>query len=154
MFFLASCGDSEHPRAPCAGFGCEYDLSTADGLRFRNHPPVTTLDQLRVERIAAFYRETETCAAIVTGGPLIIAVADGTLNGAWGYTYFDAGVILMVDSVINYELTIVMPTGGAIGDPYSMLKHEFIHYLLAASGFSAELNAAHASPLFRQCAGI
>lgn len=146
---LAGCGGANSGDSNNHGYGYGYDLSTLDGLRFRNHPPVTMLDQDQMERaIAEPYRQVEVCAQIMTGGPLVVVVGNDEL-GPHGYTYLDDWLIVIKDSSAQDGLTRT-----ASGSPLSIMKHEFVHYLLAVSGFPDELNAAHDSPLFKQCAGV
>lgn len=149
LAMLAGCVGPRDDRDDNHGYGFQYDLSTLDGLRFRNHPPVTVLDQGQMEQaIAEPYHQVEACMQVMTGGPLVVVVSNDAL-GSHGYIYFDDGLILMADSSAQDGLT-----QATSGGPLSMMKHEFVHYLLNASGFPEYLNATHQSPLFVQCAGL
>lgn len=152
LLLLAGCSGGSG--TPCAGYDCGYDLSTSDGVRFRNNPPNTVLDQAQMEHlIAEPYREVEICMQVVTGGPLIVAVANNALKGHGGYTYWDVGLIVITDEyVLDGWKTIVQPDGTI--SLVSLLRHQFVHYLLHVSGFPDDLNTAHQSPLFQQCAGV
>jgi hypothetical protein len=143
---LASCGEA---KLGCDGYGCHYDLSTPDGVRFRNDPPTIIFDQAGMEHfIAEPYREVEVCAQIVTGGPLVIALP--ALNvGIEGETFND-GVIVITDggAISSWDSN---PATGA--PPYSALRHEYVHHLLNAVGFPIGDNRCHRSPLFLACSG-
>jgi len=146
---LAGCGapdDNNH------GYGSEYDLSTADGVRFRNDPPAIVYNQTQFEHmIVASYEEVETCAQIMSSGPLVIAVPDGSLGEATGETFWD-GTLIITDSAVQDGWDIQFLSG--VSGPRSVLRHEFVHYLLRASGFPDDLNTSHQSPLFVKCAGL
>lgn len=145
------CGEAE-VKTPCDGYGCGYDLSSLAGVRFRNHPPTIVYDQTQLERmIVTPYEEVEACAGINADGPLIIVVPNDALNGLGGWTFSD-GVIAITDGAVQDGWIVQLQSG--IRGPYSVLRHEFVHYLLRASGFPDELNYAHRSPLFMQCAGL
>lgn len=137
---LLGCGGTERvaPQSPNHGYGFEYDLTVADGTRLRNAPGLMTLTQEQMEsQIAEPYRDVERCAEIVTGGPLVVIVSD--LGPRWGQTYLH-----------DDPLVLIVPQG--IEDD-RVLRHEFVHYLLAVSGLPAEQNRCHRSPLFLACAG-
>lgn len=58
----------------------------------------------------------------------------------WGSTYTS-----------GEPLILVIPE--AIATDVRALKHEYVHYLLRMSGFPKNLNEAHQSPFFVNCAG-
>lgn len=131
---LAGCGATEHVPSN-HGYGYEYDLIVADGTRLRNAPDLLTLTQEQMQtQIAEPYQDVERCAEIATGGPLVVIITD-----LWGWTYLG-----------DDPLVLILPQG--IEDD-RVLRHEYVHYLLAASGFPFEENKCHRSPLFLACAG-
>lgn len=144
---LAGCGGGGAEQdLPCHNFGCGYDLSSPDGTRLRNGAgKELTQDQFEAW-IVAPYLEVEACAQVLAGGPLvIISNWPGQHNPPQGgNTFIDADPLILLDPGW-VERGADRPSG---------LKHEYVHYLLAASGFPADLNRAHDSPLFMECAGI
>jgi hypothetical protein len=85
------------------------------------------------------YREIETCMNIRANGPTVVVVRNLPYDAApWG-----GGVTYTENNVIH-----VTPL--AIEQGW-VLQHEYIHYLLAASGVAYEKNAAHDSPMFTRC---
>lgn len=150
---LVGCGQPQEQADDNHGYGWRYDLTAADGTRLRNDPPSRVLDQADMEDfIAKPYGEVEKCVEILTGGPLVVMIPTGSTE-VRGITYLHSGTIVMHDdSALDGWFTVPLPDG-TLG-PYSALRHEYVHYLLHASGFPDDLNAAHKSPLFMQCAGI
>ncbi len=140
------------------GYGYAYDLSSPDGTRLRNLPGSLELSQADFEDlIAEPYRATEKCAQIVTGGPLVVAVImdeTGYATIGRGNTFLDTGLIRATpQSILDSRYYAGNPDTGRLAGT-STLRHEFIHYLLAVSGFPEDLNASHQSPLFKECSGL
>lgn len=148
-FVAAGCGvqaiDDNH------GYGYGYDMIAPDGTRLRNNPPVTAFDQTEMQRLVVEpYHEVEKCVQVFTGGPLVVAVPNDGLSGRAGTTYLDTGLVVVTDNAAQDGLDTRLHVGG----PFSTLRHEYVHYLLAASGFPDELNRTHQSPLFLDCSGV
>lgn len=145
------------------GYGYGYDLISPDGVRFRNDPMLMQpLDQAAFDSIVVqAYRETETCTGISAPGPLIITVEmtqdeidRGLQAVGTGRSFIDTGTIIVTPTAITdpYFYTGNPETGRLPGA--STMRHEDVHYLLAASGFPNDLNVSHQSPLFTQCSGM
>ena len=153
---LAACGGGES--TDNHGYGYAYDLGSLDGTRLRNLPGSLELTQADFEELVAEpYRATEKCAQIVTGGPLVVAVImdeTGYTTIGRGNTFFDTGLIRATpQAILDSRYYAGNPATGRLPGT-STLRHEFVHYLLAASGFPEDLNASHRSPLFKDCSGL
>lgn len=132
---------------PHMGYGDSYDYAFADGLRFRNNPPVTAFTQTQTQHmIDDVYHEVEVCAGISAPGPLIVAVPNGSID-VGGFQFND--LIVVTDNSAQDGWDIMPYTTG----PLSVLRHEIVHYLLWTNGFSDDDNYYHRSPLFVQCSG-
>ena len=120
------------------GYGWEYDYrDESTGLRVRYDLAET--DFYPFSQINQWYIETMECTQIFAAvGPLVIILDTDYVDGIHrGMIYVDAGLILIGGQIINkIDRTI---------------KHEFIHYLLAASGYVHDPNNQHESDLFYSC---
>lgn len=139
---LAACGGPQDDGDNNHGYGSQYDLISPDGVRLRNDP-AAPLSQAGFEiQVVGPYRDVEGCTQIMAGGPLIIAI-DIPLQmtpPTIGFTFLGTRPLILISPPISdYPFT---------------LRHEFVHYLLAAAGFPDELNRTHQSPLFMKCSGV
>ncbi len=93
------------------------------------------------------YREVEACAGIQATGPLVVAVPNGSID-VGGFQIEDLVVVTDNSAQDGWDLE------PHVGDVYSVLRHEFVHYLLWRNGFPDDANAGHRSPLFVACSGL
>ena len=90
-------------------------------------------------QIEQFYREAEACVGVTATGP---TVSFENFNGPMGV--FSLGVgRLRVNTNPTWERDCKT-------DEF-ILRHEYVHHLLHASGVSIEDNISHNSPFFGQC---
>lgn len=127
------------------GYGFQFDAITPSGLRLRYAPGVPSVlplndAQTRAALMDSDFSDAEACTHLNGPPPLIIVIPDaGSPDTVNGITYNDTNTIVIED-------TATMPAFEWV------LRHEFIHALLAANGFPDDQNAAHNSPLFTTCA--
>lgn len=112
------------------------ETSQETGIRVRWHP--ASARSLVLQDLDRLYRQTEQCTKLSALGPDIIEAVESIEVGGnvyYGYTWFDDGLILSM----MYE---------------DVLKHEFVHYLLAENGEDPDRNREHESFLFVLCGWI
>ena len=159
---LAACGVQVDPSANNHGFGFDYDLGSADGVRFRNDPALLPpLDQQSFDsNVVQAWHEMEACTGISSPGPLVVLVdmhqdeiERGLQDVGSGRAFFD-GLIIVTPTAITdpYFYTGNPATGRTPGT--SVLRHEMVHELEARAGMSYDDNFNHRSPLFIACSGL
>lgn len=147
--FVVACGSHNTQQESAIdntnlGYGYSFDAITPSGLRLRYMPgtpqilPLGTADY-RAAMMDSDFADAEDCVQLQGPPPLIIVVIGGTLAPYNG------------EEISNTDTVIMEDTGTIQGFEW-LLRHEFIHALLAANGFPPDRNAAHDSPLFTTCA--
>lgn len=137
---LAGCGaDDEHAslKSNNHGFGWHFEAQAANGVSLRNQPDV--VEPVTIAVLADIYDQTQACTGLNAPGPFVIVVAgpvDGPGGDYTGRTYYQPPLILISEGPSWIDIA----------------RHEFVHYLLDQAGFPRELNSAHQSPLFIDCA--
>ena len=99
-------------------------------------------------QIEQFYIETEACLGIVVPGPVVTFYSFQLMGapafaGGWGITPEGLSQV-SVNTDSPYDRRNCEFDEGT-------LKHEYVHHLLHASGFSPADNLAHQTPLFGLC---
>ena len=138
---LGGCGGgAEQEPLPCHGYGCEFDVQGAAGMRLRYAPAVEPSDpRANVAFLEQLYQMVESCAGIQAPAPLVVIEKEGTLVSPLdglqhhGLYYFDPDLVLIDDSAWSYW----------------SLKHETVHYLLHHALGNSDPN--HTSSLFATC---
>lgn len=136
LLLLAACGSSGEGGHNNHGYGYSYDAITESGLRVRYPPAPTTYtpDYFPPSFFETVYREVMECAGLNYPGPLVVMVAPPLYfegDSVSGITYHDTGTIVITRT--------------------SIMRHEFVHYLLLMNGFPNDRNKNHDSPLFDAC---
>jgi hypothetical protein len=142
---LGGCGAADRPAADNHGYGWEYDQTGASGLRLRYEEAVASDDRAALQVFEAAFGRVEACLGIAAGGPLVVVVPRGALDGRSGVTpapgyhvgglyYFDTDLVVVTESLYA-------------------LRHELVHYLLDQAGFPVQLNRAHEHAGFANCTG-
>ena len=143
---LTACGGGESPQptaepvAPVRennietmtnhGYGFHYDLITPAGIRVR-YSATTNKELFTPEKIDADFKAAATCANYTAVATPMVIFVDEAPGGYGGYTHFATGTILL------YR--------------YASIKHEFVHFFMAALAVPNQQNRDHVSPLFGAC---
>jgi len=133
-------GGAEQEPTPCHGYGCEFNVQGAAGMRLRYAPVVQPSDpRANVAFLEQLYQMVESCAGIQAPAPLVVIEKEGTLVSPLdglqhhGLYYSDPDVMLVDDGVWTYW----------------SLKHETVHYLLHYALGNSDPD--HTSSLFTTC---
>lgn len=122
------------------GYGWHYDAEAPSGLRVRWNgpawPSLAYIDEL--------WHITSACVGAAAPGPLVIFiddVPDQSLVDITGLTYLDTGTVL-----------IQKRRDGAAYAVATVLKHEFVHWLMHYNGrLTAQQQLDHDAPEFLDC---
>jgi hypothetical protein len=137
---LCACGGTEQEALPCHGYGCEYDVEGAAGMRLKYAPAVEPSDpRANVVFLEQLYQMVEDCVGIQAPAPFVVIEKDGALISPFdglprrGLYYANPDVVLIDDSAWTYWA----------------LKHEAVHYLLHHALGNSDPD--HTSSLFVTC---
>lgn len=144
LLFLLSFSGCGIPNDNNHGYGYSYDLSSEDGTRMRNSTNTTFTQEEFAYFVVASYKDVEQCTHIFANGPLVVVTDLGPGPQMREYTYFHDDPLVTVNAQ-------TIPNGPSFP---SVLKHGYVHYLLAVSGFPDDMNTSHNSALFSACSGI
>jgi len=133
-------GGAEQAPLPCHGYGCEFDVQGAAGMRLRYAPAVEPGDpRANVVFLEQLYRMVEDCAGIEAPAPFVVIEKEGTLVSPLdglqhhGLYYSDPDLMLIDDGAWSFW----------------SLKHETVHYLLHHALGNSDPD--HTSSLFGTC---
>lgn len=130
LVFLAGCGSSGEENSNNHGYGFEFDLQGATGLKLRYTPVLQAGSQFAgAEFYESEFQRVEDCTGIQAPAPFVIVVGNLTTGGRY---HSGPPLILLLDA--------------------TWFGHEAIHYLLDHSTGNPDTN--HNSPLFNQCAPV
>lgn len=125
VLFLAGCGSGDEGNNN-HGYGFQYDVQGAAGMKLRGGPDAGFLENL--------YAETEACTGLSAPDPFVIVVTPGSLDApeapnTVGIYWNDPPLVLLDISQSNPA------------------KHEFIHYLMDVVQHVQDPN--HTGPLWK-----
>lgn len=167
MMALSACGSPAHwpeTEAPNPyiesnyGNGYQYDLSSSDGVRFRNDPTLLVIDQAFFQRqVVQAWWDAEACTGVTSPGPLVLMKdisKEGLASVGTGWAQLDTWTVVVSPIAITdpYFYTGNPDVGRAPGT--STLRHEFVHLLESKGALSYDDNFNHRSPLFDKCSGL
>jgi len=137
ILLLVGCGGSNDESSPQAdnnhGYGYEYDVAGATGLRLRYTPTLKAGDYYAdIAFYESEFERVQDCTGISAQAPFVIVVKPEQLPAHFGYYYSDPSLIVIHDIVALVAF-----------------RHEAIHYLLDVS--TGDLDPEHLSPLFSKC---
>lgn len=115
------------------GYGWQYDVLGESGLKLQYRPGVYVEALGYMERLETSFREVEQCTGFSASAPFVVVMIARDLFPNIGLTYIDPPFLVTVETSLN------------------ALQHEYVHYLLAQSGFPKDDNENHRSPLFMAC---
>jgi hypothetical protein len=124
------------------GFGWQYDVQGATGLRLRYSPVFAPDSPLAdVTKYEQIFAEVKACTGLTASAPLVIAVPFGSLglqpNGSrYAGKYFMQPALIVV-------------SGFAGSDILFYYRHELVHHLLFES--TGDPDERHTSPFFSAC---
>ncbi|MFQ5935403.1 MAG: hypothetical protein ACE5LB_03230 [Acidiferrobacterales bacterium] len=131
-------GDSD-AAATNHGFGWHFEAQAANGLALRHEPGV--VEPVDIAVLADIYEQTQACTGISAPAPFVIVVPERV--DATGHPGGPA------NGLFFYQPPLILITQGWTWTDAA--RHEFVHYLLAWSGFPLQNNSAHDSPFFTDC---
>ncbi len=142
---VAGCGRAEPETADNHGYGWEYDLSGASGLRLRYDPAVPASEQADLEVFERALAEVSACVGLAAPGPLVVVVPRGSLDERSGAPPPPG---LHVGGLYYFDTDLVVVTASL-----AALRHELVHYLLDQHGYPVDRNREHAHDAFTACVG-
>ena len=119
-----SCGSGGDGDSNNHGYGWEYDVQGASGLKVRYHPGAT---QTTVHMLETAYNEVQQCTGLTAPPPFVIFT--DSLPDVRGLYYWSPSLIAI--------------------ETWFIFKHEAVHYLLDHN--TGNPDPAHNSELFAKC---